>query len=75
MRDDNVQAEESDDQVMEAILARFLGDLVIQPKHRLVLMRMAATKNFEVGNFGIAARFIRVNFLGNFTDFSILLFL
>lgn len=56
-------AEESDDQVMEAILARFLGDLVIQPKHRLVLMRMAATKNFEVGNFGIAARFIRVSSL------------
>ncbi|PRP84669.1 hypothetical protein PROFUN_07919 [Planoprotostelium fungivorum] len=53
------EAEDSEEMVLEAILARFLGDLMLQPKHRLVLMRMAANKNFSVGNFGISARFIR----------------
>ena len=40
--------------------ARFLADLALQPKHRVVCMRMAITKNMQIQNYGIAAKYIRV---------------
>lgn len=44
-----------------AIFARFLGEIIIQPKHRIVCMRMAINKNMQMRNYGIASRFLLVS--------------
>lgn len=46
--------------MLGAILARFAAELHTQPKHRLVLTRMAITRNLQVRNYSAAARFLRV---------------
>jgi hypothetical protein len=54
------ECDEDGDDIIAAVLARFLGEIILQPKHRIVCMRMAANKNLDVRNYGVAARFIRV---------------
>lgn len=46
--------------VQAALLSMFLAELKnLLPRHRLAAMRMALEKNLAVGNFGMAARWIR----------------
>eukprot|EP01119_Soliformovum_irregulare_P022277 TRINITY_DN7596_c0_g1_i1.p1 TRINITY_DN7596_c0_g1~~TRINITY_DN7596_c0_g1_i1.p1 ORF type:complete len:1781 (-),score=598.60 TRINITY_DN7596_c0_g1_i1:21-5363(-) len=42
-----------------ALLTRILADVAVQPKHRVVCIRMAINKNMDVRNWGIAARLIK----------------
>jgi hypothetical protein len=42
------------------LYTKFLADLPLQPKHRVVCMRMAINKNMESENFGISARLLEV---------------
>ncbi len=44
-----------------AYLSRILGDIPVQPKHRLVCLRMAIKKNLAAKNYRAAARFIKVS--------------
>lgn len=55
--------DEHNERPFKAILSRFLADLSLQPKHRVIAMRMAITNNLQSQNYGVAAKFIRV---GNF---------
>ncbi len=46
--------------VQAAVLTMFLAELKnLLPRHRLAAMRMALDKNIAVGNFGMAARWLR----------------
>eukprot|EP01114_Cavostelium_apophysatum_P013531 TRINITY_DN3296_c0_g1_i1.p1 TRINITY_DN3296_c0_g1~~TRINITY_DN3296_c0_g1_i1.p1 ORF type:complete len:1699 (-),score=536.14 TRINITY_DN3296_c0_g1_i1:50-5146(-) len=42
-----------------ALLTRILADIPVQPKHRIVCVRMAINKNLEVRNYGTAGRFLK----------------
>lgn len=48
--------------VYSAIFSRFLAEISIQPKHRIICIRLALNKNLKIRNYGIAARFIRVSY-------------
>lgn len=41
-------------------MTKFLADIPLQPKHRVVCVRMAINKNLEAQNFGIASHLIEV---------------
>jgi hypothetical protein len=43
-----------------SLLTRILGEIAVQPKHRLVCVRMAISRNMEAKNFKTAARLIKV---------------
>lgn len=43
-----------------ALWCRFLAQLVMQPKHRIICVRMAIKTNLDVKNYGVAARFINM---------------
>ena len=43
-----------------ALWTRFLAQLVMQPKHRIICVRMAIKSNLEVQNYGVASRFINI---------------
>jgi len=43
-----------------ALIAKYVGDLTLQPQHQLINMRIAIRINFQVGNFYTAARFINL---------------
>lgn len=43
-----------------ALWTRALAELPLLPKHRLVCVRMTIKANLEVGNFGVAAKFIQM---------------
>lgn len=45
-----------------ALLTKFLADIPLQPKHRVVCMRMAINRNMEANNFGLASRLLEVFF-------------
>ena len=42
------------------IRTKYLADLPLDPKHRVVCMRMAINKNIDAGNYGIASRLLEV---------------
>jgi hypothetical protein len=46
-----------------ALLTRIMAEVTIQPKHRLVCVRMAVNKNLEARNYKVTARLIKVNSL------------
>lgn len=39
---------------------RILAGIPLQPKHRVVILRMAINKNMAVGNFGVSAQILSV---------------
>jgi DNA-directed RNA polymerase subunit RPC12/RpoP len=48
------------------IRTKYLADLPLEPKHRVVCMRMAINKNIDAGNYGIASRLLEVYIISNF---------
>jgi len=53
-----------------AMWCRFLAQLVMQPKHRIICVRMAIKANLDVRNYGVAHRFISVLLPLNLMDKS-----
>jgi hypothetical protein len=43
-----------------AVLTSFLSQLPLQPKHRIICIRMAIKSNLDANNFGIAANLIQL---------------
>lgn len=41
-------------------MTKFLSEVPLQPKHRLVSIRMAINANFEYRNYGVVARLVRL---------------
>jgi hypothetical protein len=41
-------------------MGRLLAGIPLQPKHRVVIMRMAINKNLAVNNYGTAAKILEV---------------
>eukprot|EP01117_Protostelium_nocturnum_P005853 TRINITY_DN2111_c0_g1_i2.p1 TRINITY_DN2111_c0_g1~~TRINITY_DN2111_c0_g1_i2.p1 ORF type:complete len:1328 (-),score=528.23 TRINITY_DN2111_c0_g1_i2:125-4108(-) len=58
------------DQIKVASLTRQLAEIALQPKHRLICIRMAIKCNMDVGNFGISARFLETLLPLNLVDKS-----
>lgn len=51
---------QQNDPKKKALLTANLAELLLQPKHRIICIRMAIKNNMEVGNYGVAARFIEM---------------
>jgi hypothetical protein len=62
-----LRKEEEKNLVKSSLLTKFLAYLPLQPKHRVVCIRMAINKNLASQNYGVAARLIEVIFC-NFTN-------
>jgi len=58
------------DHIKVALWSRFLAQLLLQPKHRIICVRMAIKENMEVRNFGVAGRFINILLPLNLMDKS-----
>eukprot|EP00026_Physarum_polycephalum_P001946 Phypoly_transcript_01949.p1 GENE.Phypoly_transcript_01949~~Phypoly_transcript_01949.p1 ORF type:complete len:973 (+),score=217.00 Phypoly_transcript_01949:392-2920(+) len=56
LREYEASAEEQD----AALLSKLLAGIPIQPKHRVVVMRMAVNKNMAVGNYDSAAKILEM---------------